>query len=226
MLFPLTIIFISLPFLNAAGTDANTGDLGTSTTQNGLTNDTGCKAMTVIFARGTTEQGNVGTLSGPPFFASLAQSVGTENLAVQGVDYPADIPGFLAGGDANGSKTMAQLVTQAMTTCPNTKVVMSGYSQGGQLVHNAAKMMDASTTAKINSVLIFGDPDNGTAVGTVPASKTLVICHDGDNICQHGDQILQPHLTYSMNAGQAAQFVASAAGMAGKGNGTATKFVA
>lgn len=119
----ISIVLFSLPFLNAAGT----GNLGTSTTQNGLTDSSGCKAMTVIFARGTTEQGNVGTLSGPPFFAALAQAVGTENLDVQGVDYPADIPGFLAGGDANGSKTMAQLVTQAMTQCPDTKVVMSGY---------------------------------------------------------------------------------------------------
>lgn len=101
---------------------------------------------------------------------------------------------------------------------------MSGYSQGGQLVHNAAKMMDAATSAKVNSVLIFGDPNNGTAVGSIPAAKTKVICHDGDNICQHGDQILQPHLTYSMNADEAAQFVSAAAGMAGtsKGNGTST----
>jgi len=86
--------------------------------------------MTVIFARGTTETGNVGTLTGPPFFTALAQVVGASNLAVQGVDYPADIPGFLAGGDATGSTTMAQLVTQAMTQCPNTKVVISGYRYG------------------------------------------------------------------------------------------------
>jgi cutinase len=62
--------------------------------------------MTVIFARGTTETGNVGTLTGPPFFQALAREVGAGNLAVQGVDYPADVPGFLAGGDAGGSKTM------------------------------------------------------------------------------------------------------------------------
>lgn len=133
----LSILLFSLPFLYAAGTgnstgtsnstSTGTGDLGTSTTQNGLTDGTGCKAMTVIFARGTTEQGNVGSLSGPPFFAALATSVGMENLAVQGVEYPANVQGFLAGGDANGSKSMAQLVTQAMTQCPNTKVVMSGY---------------------------------------------------------------------------------------------------
>lgn len=35
---------------------------------------------------------------------------------------------------------------------------MSGYSQGGQLVHNAAKILPASTMAKVNSVVIFGDP--------------------------------------------------------------------
>lgn len=83
--------------------------------------------MTVIFARGTTETGNVGTLSGPPYFDALSKIVGVDNLAVQGVDYPADIPGFLAGGDANGSKAMAQLVRQAMTACPNTKINVSGY---------------------------------------------------------------------------------------------------
>jgi hypothetical protein len=131
--------------------DARGANLATSTTQNDLTGNTGCKAMTVIFARGTTETGNVGTLSGPPFFSALSSKVGASNLAVQGVQYPADIPGFLAGGDATGSATMAKLVKQAMTTCPDTKVVMSGYSQGGQLVHNAAKMLDATTSAKVNS---------------------------------------------------------------------------
>lgn len=72
-------------------------------TQNGLTG--ACKGMTVIFARGTTETGNVGTVAGPPFFQALSAKVGGD-LAVQGVDYPADIPGFLVGGDVAGSKTM------------------------------------------------------------------------------------------------------------------------
>lgn len=84
--------------------------------------------MTVIFARGTTESGNVGTLVGPPFFSALATAIGSENLAVQGVEYAADIAGFLAGGDAAGSKKMTELVGQAITQCPDSKVVMSGYS--------------------------------------------------------------------------------------------------
>ncbi|OIW27750.1 cutinase [Coniochaeta ligniaria NRRL 30616] len=179
----------------------------TGDTENGLSGP--CKSYTVIFARGTTESGNVGTVAGPPFFQALASRVGNGNLAVQGVDYPADIAGFLAGGDATGSKTMASLVQQAMTQCPSSKVVMSGYSQGGQLVHNAAAQLPASVTANVAAAVIFGDPDNGTAVQGVPAARTDIICHAGDNICQHGDLILLPHLTYGQDAGAAADFVVS-----------------
>ena len=45
-----------------------------------------------------------------------------------------------------------------MTKCPNTKVIMSGYSQGGQLVHNAAKQLPAATASKVAGAVIFGDP--------------------------------------------------------------------
>lgn len=83
---------------------------------------------------------------------------------------------------------------------------MSGYSQGGQLVHNAANILGTANMAKVNSVVIFGDPDNGQAVMGADG-KTKVICHDGDNICTGGDLILAPHLTYSEDAGDAASFV-------------------
>ena len=46
---------------------------------------------------------------------------------------------------------MAQLTARAMSQCPNTKVVMSGYSQGGQLVHKAAKQLSAAVAAKVSS---------------------------------------------------------------------------
>jgi hypothetical protein len=51
--------------------------------------------------------GNVGILTGPPFFASIAAYMnGTGRLAIQGVDYPANIAGFLAGGSTTGATTM------------------------------------------------------------------------------------------------------------------------
>ena len=46
-----------------------------------------CAPVTVIFARGTVEPGNIGLLAGPPFFDILAGLIGAGNLAVQGVPY-------------------------------------------------------------------------------------------------------------------------------------------
>ncbi|KAL0941649.1 cutinase [Colletotrichum truncatum] len=187
-------------------------------TQNGLQSGQ-CKSMIIVFARGTTERGNVGTIAGPPFFQSLATQIGADNLAVQGIEYPADIPGFLAGGDANGSQMMATLTQQAITNCPGSAVMMSGYSQGGQLVHNGAAMMPADMVAKVAGALIFGDPLNGQAVQGVDPSKTKVFCHDGDNICEGGNQIRRAHLTYGNDADAAAQFAASLMPQAGGAGG-------
>lgn len=97
-----------------------------SDTRNDLI-DGGCKPVTVIFARGTIELGNVGTLAGPPFFNALTDMIGDSNVAVQGVDYAASIEGYLEGGDPEGASTMASLINQAISQCPSTQIVISGY---------------------------------------------------------------------------------------------------
>ena len=59
--------------------------------------------------------GNVGEANseGPTFFNALAARVGgASNLAIQGVTYPANVLGFLAGGDAAGATTMFNLINQ------------------------------------------------------------------------------------------------------------------
>ncbi|KAL6709645.1 hypothetical protein ACN47E_001073 [Coniothyrium glycines] len=191
-----------------------------SSTQNDVTDGGACKAMTVLFARGTTESGNMGTIAGPPFVSAIGKMMGGAiNVAVQGIEYPADIPGFLAGGDAGGSTLMAQMVGQVRAKCPDTALVIAGYSQGGQLVHNAAEMLSAQDSAFVSSAVIFGDPDNGDAVGQVPAANTKIICATGDLICAGQAIVLAPHLSYGRNANEAAQFVISnmAAGGASAG---------
>lgn len=77
-----------------------------SSTQNDLVNGSPCKAITVLFARGTTSPGNMGESTGPPFVQAIGALVGTGNIAVQGIDYPASVIGFLQGGDAAGSTRM------------------------------------------------------------------------------------------------------------------------
>ncbi len=131
---------------------------------------------------------------------------GTKNVAVQGVDYPASVAGFAAGGSPDGAAVMARLANETMTLCPSTAVVLSGYSQGAQVVHLATAQMANTTVAKISSVVLFGDPRNGTAVQGIDAARVMTACHAGDNICAGGDLVLPAHLNYSSDAPAAAMF--------------------
>ncbi|KAL7934097.1 putative cutinase [Trichoderma chlorosporum] len=165
-----------------------------------------CGDVTVLFARGTCDPGNVGVLVGPWFFNSLDNALTTQTVGVIGVPYPASVDGFLTGAVQPGIN-MANQIKSILSSCPNTKLVLGGYSQGSMVVHNAASNLDAATMSKVSAVVLFGDPDNGTPVANYDASKVLVVCHEGDNICQGGDIILLPHLTYAEDADTAAAFV-------------------
>jgi cutinase len=90
-------------------------------TYNQLTDGTPCREVTLIYARGTTQDGNVGDAAseGPTFFNAVASRLGgTSRLAVQGVTYAANIFGFLAGGDAAGATTMFNLINTVRLDVP------------------------------------------------------------------------------------------------------------
>jgi len=161
----------------------------------------------------------------------MAEYLNTNQLAIQGVDYPADVSGFLAGGSPIGAAVMyvffpivfslssdvksysrAKLINTTLAACPSTPLLLSGYSQGAQVVHLAAASLPASTTAKISSVVLFGDPKNGTVIQGVAANKVLTICHASDDICKGGGDISLSHLNYSLDAGTAAMFALGSAG--------------
>lgn len=66
-------------------------------------NRRGCADVTVVFARGTCDPGNVGALVGPPFFRALGAAIGSsKSVAIQGVEYPATVDGYLRADPAAG----------------------------------------------------------------------------------------------------------------------------
>ncbi|PQE15466.1 hypothetical protein CJF31_00009014 [Rutstroemia sp. NJR-2017a BVV2] len=188
------------------------GDRRNVVTQNDLLDKNGsCATMMVVFARGTGEPdnwiGNVGILTGPPFFTALAAYMnGTGNLMIQGVDYDASINGFLDGGDKKGAATMATLINSTLHHCPRTHLLLSGYSQGAQLVHKATASLPTTTTSKINSIILFGDPMNGTAINGVDPKRVMTFCDPADDICKGGDVVTKAHLEYVRDVGVAAGF--------------------
>ena len=84
-------------------------------------------------------------------------------------------------------------------------------------MHNAAKQLSSTQTAAVSSAVVFGDPYNGQAIGSIPASKVDSFCASGDTVCDGaglgGGGITSAHLSYGNDAGAAATFVQKAAGL-------------
>lgn len=111
---------------------------------------------------------------------------------------------------ADSCDNRTAFINQAITSCPSTKMVMSGYSQGALVVRSTADSLPAETMSKVNSIVTFGDPRNQAPI-TGGEGKTMVICLADDSVC-NGGFINVAHLTYGSEADAAAQFVAQQAG--------------
>jgi cutinase len=185
----------------------------------------------VVFARGTNEAPGVG-VTGQAFVDALEADLPGRTVDVYGVDYPATLSFQDA---AQGVVDATNRVESIAATCPGTKIVLGGYSQGaavaGYTVTDAVPAgyslppgitgpMPASVAGHIAAVVLFGTPqpyilgllDHSAppiAVGVAYTSKTLQLCDDGDPICSPGGLDRAAHSAYANNgsADQAAQFV-------------------
>lgn len=224
---PTTLLTTALAALAAtAPVPDPVPQLGLSGAQNGVTQGS-CKAVTLIFARGTFELSNMGNVVGPGLAQDLAQAVGADALAVQGVNYAADVGGIFAeitGGA--GTQAMLSVAQQALAKCPDTKLVLSGYSQGAMLVHNTAGRM-GEAAGKVVAAVTFGDPFKSVALKGISAEKFKTFCATGDPVCglggvsalsgmvsSGGDQSssMASHLGYGADAPAAAKFIQSRLG--------------
>ncbi|KAL8669951.1 MAG: hypothetical protein Q9168_005485 [Polycauliona sp. 1 TL-2023] len=195
----------------STGGSTTGGTSSTSNTANDVTKKAACQPITLIFARGTSETGNIGSVVGPPLRTSLQKKFNNK-VNFQGVPYPASVQGNANGGD-NGGSLMVSLAQQALQQCPDTKVVLSGYSQGGSVVHKAGTLLTASTP--IAAAVIFGDPANGSPVANVKNLKEY--CASGDKVCEAPKTyaITPAHTTYGRNGNtdDAANYIAGVTGV-------------
>ena len=144
--------------------------------------------------------------------------MGERSLGVHAVDYPASRD-FAASTRAGADDAVAHV--QAVTAgCPDTRVVLGGYSQG-------AGVMDVATTElpeavdNVAAVALFGGPRSSFAdtlspgplprVGQAYVAKTVDLCVPNDPICAEGGFDMGAHTAYVQTGlvNQAAQFAAS-----------------
>lgn len=114
----------------------------------------------------------MGSSVGPALAKQLITSLGAGRVSVQGVDYTATVASNANRG-SEGGKVMAKLANDHIKRCPNTKIAISGYSQGAMVVHYAVKSAGLSPNI-VSSAVVYGDPQNRESVGSLPSSKTKV----------------------------------------------------
>ncbi|RHZ56406.1 cutinase family protein [Aspergillus thermomutatus] len=175
-----------------------------------------CRDVTFIFARGSTEQGNMGFIVGPGVCSSLKSDLGSDKVACQGVGgaYTAQLlPNFLSQNTDQASIDAAtDMFNLANTKCPNTKIVAGGYSQGSAVIDNAIQALDSDLEAKVKGVVLFGFTRNVVDKGQIPGyptDQTKIYCAFGDLVCDNTLIITPAHLSYGVDAGDAAKFLAS-----------------
>ncbi len=193
-----------------------------------------CPDIDVTYARATGEPAGLGAL-GQEFVDALRTQVGARSVAVYPVDYPASydlVPSANAGTeDANAH------VNGVAATCPHTKLVLGGYSQGAFVIDQITiaqapvagfipNILTAEVADHVAALALFGNPSDrylGAPVSTVSpwyGAKAIDMCAPGDPVCSPGamfsmpshEDLLSPtHLSYphSGMAAQAATFVAS-----------------
>ncbi|KAL1634024.1 hypothetical protein SLS56_002616 [Neofusicoccum ribis] len=180
---------------------------GTGVTANELKNGP-CKPVTYIFARGSTELGNLGQTVGPALADQLRSQF---DVAVQGVDYPAGLTTNFFGGSLVGISEMRDMFNLAASKCPDTIIVGGGYSQGAALTHRSVEDISASVRDKIAGIVTFGDTYNlqsGGRIEGLPQEKLKIICNTGDLVCSGTLVIAAPHLDYVRRVPEAASFLA------------------
>ena len=178
-----------------------------------------CPDVEVVFARGTDEPPGVGRV-GQAFVSSLRQQT-RKSVGAYGVNYPAN-KDFLAA--TNGANDASNHVQQMANNCPNTKLVLGGYSQGAAVIDivTAAPLpglgfhqpLPGDAADHVAAVALFGNP-SARAGGLMSAltpnfdGKTIDLCNTGDPICSNGNQ-WNAHLGYVPGlTNQAAHFVAA-----------------
>ena len=228
------VSFRRIPHFLAAGMVATSMALLSAPISIGPASAAPCPDVEVTFARATTEPPGVGVV-GQEFIDSLRSQVGGKSIAVYPVNYPAS-DDFAPSVNAGTSDASAH-VQSMIANCPNTKMVLGGYSQGALVIDQITiaqapvagfvpETLSADQADHVAALALFGNPSDrylGASVNTVSpwyGAKAIDLCAPGDPVCSPGalftvpthDEMFSPeHLSYPHSGmpAQAAAFVAS-----------------
>jgi cutinase len=194
-----------------------------------------CPDVEVAFARGTGEPPGVGP-TGQAFVDSLRARTGGKSLDVYPINYPASNEWSTGLDGINDAG--AHVVSEA-ASCPQTKMVLGGYSQGAAVMGfitsasvpdgvdpaTVPKPMDPEVANHVSSVVLFGMPNvrameflnqPQVAIGPLYQGKTIKVCATEDPVCSDGMNFAA-HDTYADDGAMIDKGAAFAAGHLAEG---------
>ncbi|MGB9305430.1 MAG: cutinase family protein [Mycobacterium sp.] len=183
-----------------------------------------CPDAQVVFARGRYESAGPGVL-GNAFIDSLQSKAGGKNISSYAVRYPADTELDIGANDMSGH------IQSMINSCPNTRLVLGGYSLGAAVTDVVLAVpfsafgfdnpLPAGSEDHIAAVALFGNGSQWvgpiTNFNPIYNDRTIELCHGADPVCNPADpntwkenwpQHLANAYIQAGMANQAADFVA------------------
>lgn len=182
-----------------------------------------CTDVAVVFARGTHQEPGLANV-GQAFVDSLTAQLGGRSISAYAVNYPAN-DDYHNSATAGANDASAHIQDVA-ASCPNTKMVLGGYSQGSTVIDLASQTLPGPAADRVAAVALFGEPTSGFSsmlwggqplptISPALVGKTISLCAPDDPICSPGGNIMS-HMSYIDNGmvNQAATFAVNKLGQA------------
>lgn len=178
-----------------------------------------CPDIEVVFARGTNDAPGLGNV-GEAFVGDLRGKVGGRSVGAYAVNYPASFD-FLAA--ASGANDASGHIQYMVNSCPNTRLVLGGYSQGAAVIDVISAVpvpavgfnnpLPPNVPNHVAAIAVFGNPSAKLGlpltVSPIWGGRSIDLCNPGDPICQTDGESLSAHRSYPGGpTDQAANFVA------------------
>ena len=185
----------------------------------GMASADDCPDIEVVFARGTNEAPGLGLVGGA-FVDQLRGKVGGRSVGAYAVNYPATYDFLAAAGGANDASAHIQYM---MGACPNTRLVLGGYSQGAAVIDVIAAVpfpaigfnspLPPNTPDFVAGLVAFGNPSAklGLPLTSSPVwgGRSIDLCNGGDPVCQSNGEDVPAHSAYAGGpTNTAANFIA------------------
>ena len=165
-----------------------------------------CHDIELVFARGTDEPAGLGAV-GKALVETLQPMVEGQSLGTYAVKYPASWDFLQAAAGANDASTRIQSL---VASCPQSKIVLGGYSQGAAVIDvvttspiaalGYTEPLPAAVIPHIAAIAVFGNPSARlgrplTLLSPDFGARTADLCNTNDPICSRGDDF-EAHSRY------------------------------